>query len=470
MPAKKTKPLQLPALRVLSEVLIPARSFDDLDTESQFLREFRATGRTAASCGFAAGAVISFMGFALFQSGVSGYSSGQIPQVIRVLNLLLLSGLIIFLTSAPVLSLKYYRLAVGTGVFFAMWSLGFVTLLAAIENPEHRGKFLVAMVIGILIVYSFMRLPVGLAATACLSSGVPVYFATLRTEAGQQFGVLMYLFVANAVGWILCIQIERRERRVFVQTKELKALSEQLELRLSLIQKATVARDRMLHGVAHDLRQPLVSLDLYIAQLSANGPNGLALLQSVQYERIRSCIGVMHAGIADLLKESGLIGSELLFDRFNVYDLIEDVLRVVDVQATVKNVRISLRKSSSSSLIVESNFNALRGIFLNLIGNAIKFHDCGDYKEHRVFVCVLKFSTSIRVDIFDNGVGICADDLQHIFDPYWRGEGTDRSGAAGLGLGLYVVRDLIDRLPGHHIKVDSIVGTGTRVRIRFPIS
>lgn len=449
-------------------MLAPPRRFTDPDLEVQFLKEYRSIGRVTASYGFALGAFMSILGYALFETGISGYPSAQMPQTVRLMNLFVFFSLIAILIKAPAFSTKHYKLLVGFGAFFAMYSIGAMTLSNAISNPSNPGKLLIATIIGSLIVYSFMRLPIGVATTACLSAAVPAYAACLISEPEHRFGVLMYLIVANIVGWISCIQIERRERRVFSQTQELRALGSQLELRIEQISQATIATARMIHGVAHDLRQPLVSLDLYFAQLKAELATNGKLTNEVSYERIRSCITLMHIGIADLVKQTNRENSKIEVEGVDIAELLEEVLGVLDVQGKAKNVTIKYRRPRSKQAFALTNSDAVRGVFLNVVGNAIKFHDSRRTSGSLVLVSIATIPGSFRVDIWDNGVGISPTDLGKVFDPYWRAENLSLINVSGLGLGMHIVRQLCDRLPLHHVAIKSVLGVGTRVRIRIP--
>ena len=105
----------------------------------------------------------------------------------------------------------------------------------------------------------------------------------------------------------------------------------------------------------------------------------------------------------------------------------------------------------------------LRMILKNLVSNAIKFTERG-----AVRVTANRSGDRVRLTVSDTGIGIPADELPHVFEPFRQAHGHRSRRAHGAGLGLYIVRRLVDLLGGT-IAVDSAAGRGTTFAIELPL-
>jgi len=133
-------------------------------------------------------------------------------------------------------------------------------------------------------------------------------------------------------------------------------------------------------------------------------------------------------------------------------------------QAQDKGVQIVTKERGGGSLI-SADSDGLRLIFGNLIDNAIKY-SAGPVKK--VDVDLTAENRCVRVCVRDRGIGIPAEQQAKIFDEFHRGSNVAAAHASGFGLGLAVVKELVDQYGGH-IQVESEVGTGTRICVEFPL-
>jgi signal transduction histidine kinase len=113
--------------------------------------------------------------------------------------------------------------------------------------------------------------------------------------------------------------------------------------------------------------------------------------------------------------------------------------------------------------MVRTDPDKLRQVLLNLVGNAVKYTERGSV--HLEIANHQNEYALIRVR--DTGVGIAADDLPHIFEPFWQADPTQRSRDGGTGLGLSVVQRLVRLLSGQ-VSVASVPGEGTTFTVTLP--
>jgi signal transduction histidine kinase len=134
---------------------------------------------------------------------------------------------------------------------------------------------------------------------------------------------------------------------------------------------------------------------------------------------------------------------------------------LVEPQAVLK--KISMTVQSADGLVVAVDRQRMRQIMVNLVGNAIKFTNPGGV----VRVAARPEENRVRFDVQDNGVGIPADRLKEIFEPFVQVDDALTRTASGAGLGLAISRDLA-RAMGGELAVQSEPGKGSMFSVTFP--
>ncbi|MEL6903250.1 MAG: HAMP domain-containing sensor histidine kinase, partial [Cyanobacteria bacterium J06606_4] len=140
--------------------------------------------------------------------------------------------------------------------------------------------------------------------------------------------------------------------------------------------------------------------------------------------------------------------------------LIEDVVEAWQLRVAKKRLTVNLRLSDSVPL-VEGDRTQLWRVVENFIDNVLKYNPPGRTLQIRV----LSASDWVRCELSDNGVGISPEQAEHIFERYHRG-GAARP-TQGLGLGLYICRQIVEAHDGH-IGVRSELGEGTLFWFELP--
>ncbi len=225
-------------------------------------------------------------------------------------------------------------------------------------------------------------------------------------------------------------------------------------------------KDRFLAVVSHELRTPLGALLLWTKVLQDNPADPEVRRRALA--AIQECTNAQSRLVDDLLDISRVISGKLYFDPKLV-----DVGRVV--QAGVDNARpaaaakmINLEASFEDSVgQVLGDVGRLRQVLDNLLSNAIKFTGIGG----RVGVVARHDDEAVEIDVRDNGLGIDADVLPLLFDPFSQGDDSPMTRAhGGLGLGLAIARQLVE-LQGGTLRAHSDgPGRGATFTIRLPLS
>ena len=154
----------------------------------------------------------------------------------------------------------------------------------------------------------------------------------------------------------------------------------------------------------------------------------------------------------------------LSYDEVDLVDVIQSITAAVGPLASKNGIEI--RKSiASDTPIIYSDSEALRKVFMNIVGNALKF----SREDSRVFIEVAPEGDVVRVSVRDEGIGIPADQQERIFERFEQA-GDGKSGrSAGSGLGLFLAKSLVERLGGS-IMLESAPGAGSTFSVLLPVA
>ncbi|NUP07434.1 MAG: HAMP domain-containing protein [Polyangiaceae bacterium] len=221
------------------------------------------------------------------------------------------------------------------------------------------------------------------------------------------------------------------------------------------------AQVAFLGGVAHDLRNPLSALQLSIAVLQSEGspPSEARLRHTVelatrQIRRMERMLG----DFLDIAKiEAGRV--ELKFEPHDVRAIADDVASLFGQTLEGHFLQVS---GGAGLPPVECDRLRVEQVLTNLVSNAIKYSPAGSVIE----IDLSPAESGVEIRVTDHGIGISPDDLTRVFDPFRR-VGLSKEAVPGVGLGLFVVRRLVEAHRGRII-VESTLGRGTVFRVYLP--
>jgi signal transduction histidine kinase len=160
--------------------------------------------------------------------------------------------------------------------------------------------------------------------------------------------------------------------------------------------------------------------------------------------------------------------TELYTEPVNLLDFLQTVVDIMRVKADEKCLAFEFDAGAGLARTVLADERRLRQVLLNLLGNAIKFTDNGKVTLRAAAQPKSPTTVQLHLDVEDTGVGLHAEDLERIFEPFEQvGDAQRRSG--GTGLGLTITRALVNDMGGR-IQVSSEPGRGTRFSVELPLS
>jgi signal transduction histidine kinase len=220
-------------------------------------------------------------------------------------------------------------------------------------------------------------------------------------------------------------------------------------------------KDAFVAVVAHELRQPLAAI-LGWARLGANSRFTQDRAADI-FGRIRRSAEATAQFVNDLLEASRISSGKLQLtrERTNLAALIEDTIPDLAVAAEGRGVSITM--DIGQPCVVEADPVRLRQVISNLVGNAIKYTP----REGVIRVTTYTDMRDAVLVVSDTGIGIGKQDLPHIFDRFRQSRAAN-DGQTGLGLGLWVVKEIVHRHDGTISASSEGKGRGATFTVRLP--
>jgi signal transduction histidine kinase len=144
-------------------------------------------------------------------------------------------------------------------------------------------------------------------------------------------------------------------------------------------------------------------------------------------------------------------------------DVDELVHETIDALAGTVPERVSVSEQSGARGTAVGDRNRLQQVLMNLLDNAVKYSPDGG----AIVVRTAVDGDTVRLEVEDHGLGIPAGDRERIFEKFDRGDPGRRPAAGGTGLGLYICRELVERMGGR-ISVTSTLGAGSTFSVELP--
>jgi len=244
----------------------------------------------------------------------------------------------------------------------------------------------------------------------------------------------------------------REIRRLQRETESYKKLSEDKTLFFS--------------GVSHELRTPL---------------NAIIGFSDMMRSRLFGPLPSKYAEYADMIHDSGqhmldLVGDvldigkldagkyELKYDHFNVPDILRSTLKMIRPAADQAEVILDMNMAQGDDLLIHADRRALRQILLNLVSNAIKYSSRGG----KVDILAVARGDRLHLMVKDEGIGMDQALIDQVGEAYLQSDDSHTNNREGTGLGLRLVKSLVD-LHGGDFTLESEIGKGTKAVVYLPL-
>lgn len=257
----------------------------------------------------------------------------------------------------------------------------------------------------------------------------------------------------------LVAELERSETKTAELTRNLKREKQNAE-------RSANSKSAFLANMSHELRTPLNAINGFSEILVDEmfGPLGDARYKDYARDILDSGRHLLDM-ITDILDMAKIEAGKMTVDLqpIDLSDPVDAAIRMIRRRAEEKNVKLTMAANPGLPLI-EADHRAIRQMILNLVSNAIKFTDEGG----EIRVTVDRKDQEVRVAVRDNGIGIPADALPRLGQPFEQVTDTRDRNYDGTGLGLALTKSFAE-MHGGRLMIASEPGRGTQVSIFLPI-
>ena len=228
--------------------------------------------------------------------------------------------------------------------------------------------------------------------------------------------------------------------------------------------EANRAKSDFLAAMSHELRTPLNAIGGYaqLIELGVRGP--VTEEQRVDLSKIQRSKNHLDALVSDVLNfaKAGAGRIEYRVQQIRLRRTLDAVLEMIAPQAEEKRLRLE-SPEIPAELCAIADDDRTRQILLNLFANALKFTPAGG----AISLDVGATETEVAIAVRDTGIGVPAEKIERIFEPFVQAERALRSSDQGVGLGLAISRQLA-RAMGGDVRVASVVGEGSTFTLTLP--
>jgi len=381
------------------------------------------------------------------------------------------------ITSDVVTTLAYYLVAVAivyftnqrkdlpaqtvmllVGFFFIFALCGTTHLMEVVTlwHPIYWVSGLIKAVTGAWSFYTFTFLLIPLIPVA-LDAPSPAQLALTNQELEESRRCIQAINV----------ELEQRVQERTAQLEASNRTKDELLMREQMIraeaEAANRAKDEFLSILSHELRTPLNAI---------LGWSGMLRQRTLSQDKVLRALETIERNaksqaqlIEDILDVSRIITGKLRLQvrPVNLVPVIESAIESVRLAAEAKSIRLQSRIDSQAGLLL-GDANRLQQVLWNLLSNALKFTP----KDGRVEIRLERVNSHAQITVSDTGLGISSEFLPFVFDRFRQHDSSTTRSYGGLGLGLAIVRQLVELHGGTVTVVSPGIGQGTTFTVTLP--
>ena len=227
---------------------------------------------------------------------------------------------------------------------------------------------------------------------------------------------------------------------------------------IDMMKEMEIYRKEYIGNVSHEMKTPLFTIQGYVDTLLEGGVENLAI-RDKYLDRIDKSVERLLNIVKDLDMINQFESGEIILNksRFDLNEMIREMIDVLDLEAQKKNTKIVLQ-TTSNLMFVTADQQKISQVLLNLISNAIYY---SNRESATVTIKTKVENQNVLVEVEDNGMGIKPEMLPRIFERFYRIESSRNRSDGGSGLGLAIVKHILEA-HGESIAVESVYLEGAK--------
>lgn len=275
-----------------------------------------------------------------------------------------------------------------------------------------------------------------------------------RIRTNLVLGLMVLMFIVS-------ILIMYFTRMAFIYEQKLNVANNEIKKNLNF-------KNRILGMLSHDLRSPLKIINIFIDKIhrSTGDETIKDYLKSIKFTN--STLLLQSNQILEYTKNQDA-EKKLIQSVFNLKEEISSIVKVINPYLETRNNKFVVTDRIPEDVVVYSDNIRINQIFMNILGNANKFTENGQVDLTMFTEPVDKNTIALITTVGDTGIGISESDLGKIFDPYYQGMVSDEVDNLGAGLGLNLVKEIVELFDGE-ISVTSKLHKGTKITFRINLN
>ncbi|MEX0810698.1 MAG: ATP-binding protein [Chitinophagales bacterium] len=216
-------------------------------------------------------------------------------------------------------------------------------------------------------------------------------------------------------------------------------------------------RKEFIGNVSHELKTPIFAIQGYLHTLIDGGLEDDKINKNYLYKASKN-LDRLNKIVEDLDVINRFETNTLVLEKqkFDIVELIKDVFDSLEMQADLKDIVLKFKDPENSPKYVKADKEQIRQVMVNLLSNSIKYGK----EEGQTLVGIYDMDENYLVEITDNGIGIAEDNLDRLFERFFRVDKSRARDMGGTGLGLAIVKHIIEA-HGQVINVRSKIGVGS---------
>ena len=384
-------------------------------------------------------------------------------------------GLLIGLTIVYVL-VRSNRIDVASIIFLTMLTAA----ITASDSPQElvQGRsiffFVIPIMMGSFLLRSFASFVIAGFTTV---EHLVIWLSTDISGPFSPFGMIGF-FLFALITWLAAQSMEsalhesreinrRLDELVEERTRELAEANAELSEANERLKELDQLKSKFVSDVTHELRTPISNISIYLEMVE----NALARLNRIP-QRVKDFLKILRnetARLNDLITDVLDLSrmeqevSRIQLELIDFNQIVDKIVEANRMMAEAKGLEIDFEAAEAlPKLFADSR--QLEQVCTNLIANAINYTQKGSVKVSTT----LEDREQCAFRVQDTGMGIGEDELNHLFDRFYRGRQASQSSIPGTGLGLSITKEIIEAHNGR-IDVESEIGVGTIISVYLPI-